>query len=289
MIILKSHNLEKPKPSECAMKWEEYTQIIDSEWTSLLSSTKKKESEYQSFFKRHPCMLPRPHTLPKAGTEPYISALISQPILPSYNYRSPDFMWISIDSVGIYAILIEIEDPTKPWWTNKGSTSAKLTEARNQILEWKTWFGVPANTINFLNYYRIPSSISRSLSFKQRYVLIYGRRAEAISNDNLSLKRGHLEGENETYMTYDRLSPNPLLKKEFCVKMDREGYKVISVPPTLEILDLSMLPPSLAKIYSYFRDMDIAIRNNKYLSIEQKEFLIRRWQYWYNWAKELSL
>ncbi|KXK33656.1 MAG: hypothetical protein UZ01_00031 [Candidatus Brocadia sinica] len=138
-----------------------------------------------------------------------------------------------------------------------------------------------------MDYYKIPSSIYRSQPFKQRYVLIYGRREEAVSNDTLARKRGHVEREHETYMTYDRLVPDYMLKNEMCVKREDDGYKVISVPPTLEITHLSMMHPSLAKIYSYFRDMNIAIRNNKYLSNEQEEFLIRRWQYWYNWAKEL--
>ena len=122
------------EPESPAMKWDEYEKIVLDEWSKLLiQENLNNESKFHSFFERHPCMLPRTFEVFGDGTYIWPNSLISKPVLPEFTRKIPDFMWITFDSVAIYAVLIEIEAPGKPWSTSKGRQHHKLTEAINQI------------------------------------------------------------------------------------------------------------------------------------------------------------
>lgn len=137
------------------MSWDVYEAIVREAWISLLDS-KVKEQEYQDFLERHPCMVPGPFGLiGTSGHSPYPSAVISQPILPDFTRRVPDFMWFARDSETIYPVLIEIEAPSKPWFTKNDSQHARLTQARDQITEWKMWFRDPLNVARLRDYYAL--------------------------------------------------------------------------------------------------------------------------------------
>ncbi|KKK68145.1 hypothetical protein LCGC14_2947010 [marine sediment metagenome] len=269
------------KPSSLAIKWEQYEKIILGEWSGLLSpQNQDDETIFHSFFERHPCMLPRTYDVFGGGaTDAWPGALISKPVLPTFTRKIPDFMWITFDSMATYAVLIEIEAPGKPWSTNDGYQSQKLTKAIDQLKEWKVWFSEPLNQAQFHQYYRIPNRFLRDRSFLQRYILIYGRRADATKDENFARKRAHLQDQDERFMTYDRLQPNKFLSNLLTVRIDGTGYKAISIPPTLT------LGPMDAEDWSIIRDKKQAVLNNTYISTERKDFLIRRWPYWDEWAK----
>jgi hypothetical protein len=71
--------------------------------------------------------------------------IIAQAPLPSYNHRVPDFLWLSRDSDTDQPVLIEIEAPSKKWFTKAGAPTAGFTQALNQIAEWKSWFSIGRN------------------------------------------------------------------------------------------------------------------------------------------------
>jgi len=267
---------------EPPMSWNDYEQTVLHEWSSLLESSQSSPDErsFQSFFERHPCMLPCGIEGGHHGVFPL--ALISQPPLSGLGGKIPDFLWIVRDSASVYAVLVEIEEPSKPWATESGQQNAKLTQAINQIKDWKSWFKNPTNETRFIEDYRIPQFLTRKRSFEQRYILVYGRRSDPTLTEKFNKKRIELQGENEIYMTYDRLFPNQYYDQNLTVKLDDEGYKAISVPPTIK------LSPSNAKDRSLIRDKEIAIRKNNYLSTPRKEFLINRLEYWDNWARDCS-
>ena len=266
-------------PPEPAMSWDKYVGIIDSELQALFANVSAVEKDFQEFFERHPCCLPQMYPVFKRGAHgPYPGAIISQPVLPGYSRKVPDFLYITRDSATVYAVLIEIEHPAKPWATAGGQSSAEFTQATNQLADWKSWFADPLNIVQFRELYRIPTDWIQSRTFEQRYFLIYGRRSDSSLTEAFNKKRKHLERENECHMTYDRIQPQREMDC-LCTKLDEKGYRAISVPPTLE------LGPMWASEGKMIRDKEIAVRANRYLSDVRKEFLITRWPYWDAWNR----
>jgi hypothetical protein len=265
-------------PPEPAMSWDSYAAIIGQEWQALLTNAVTGEKDFQEFFERHPSCLPQMYPVFRRGAHgPYPGAIISQPVLPGFSRKVPDFLYITRDSATVYAVLIEIEHPAKPWATSAGQQSAEFTQATNQIADWKSWFSDPLNIAQFRELYRIPSDWNRSRTFEQKYFLIYGRRTDPSLTEAFNRKRKLLERKNECHMTYDRIQPNGDLAWCLCAKLDENGYRAISIPPTME------LGPMHAHFGKLIRDKDAAVRANRYLSDVRKQFLITRWPYWDEW------
>src|ERR1700687_5312250 len=110
--------------------------------------------------------------------------------------------------------------------------------------------------------------------------LIYGRRKEANRTYELQDKRLHLAREGEYLRTNDRLTPQFQAREYFCVKIDKDGYRAITIPPTVH------LGPSSADDHAFIRDKEEATRNSPYLSEQRRQFLIERYSYWDQWSKE---
>jgi hypothetical protein len=205
------------------------------------------------------------------GHAPFPAAVISQPVLPDLTCRIPDFMWIAKNSVAIYPNLIEIEAPNKRWFTKAGQPSADLTQAQDQLTQWKSWFAEPLNAARFKELYQIEHDF---LPLKPIYILIYGRREEANRSRQHSKKRVHMDRPDEILMTFDRLQPDPKTSDFLCVKITLGGYRAITIPPTIR------LGPSLAGTHGRIRDKGDAVRSSPYLTGERKEFLVERFDYW---------
>lgn len=222
---------EDPPPPD----WDEFRKKLVSKWTDLLDSN-PDESAVQAFLERYPCLLPRPYTLFRGGHHgPFPSAVISQPIFPSYDHKRPDFMWLAADSMTFWAVPIEIERPGKRWFTANGQTKAELTQALDQIRSWKQWFEEPHNVQAFLEFYDVPRSLLAYRSFARHYVLIYGRRSEATASPKSAKRRRQLQQGDETLMTYDRLEPDQELSNFLTVTRDDGTYRASHVQPTVEI------------------------------------------------------
>ena len=268
-------------PPEPAMSWEDYEQLLWDDWVNLLNSdAQNDESIFHQFFESHPCLIPSVYgVFGKGGHGAWPSAIISKPVLPAFTRKIPDFMFIASDSSAVYAVLIEIEAPGKSWSTKKGKQTEKLTQAIDQIKDWKAWFAEPLNTEQFKSYYHIPNEILNHRSFFQRYIVIYGRREEAMHNGAFSKKRALLQGNDEIFMTYDRLTPQKDLSNYLCVNIRADGYHAISVPPTLR------LNPFDAPNWAIIQDKSRAVLKNKFITKKRKDFLIKRWEYWDEWGK----
>lgn len=275
-------NFEIVKDAPPPMAWSNYEKLILAEWNRLLLSNEfKDEKHFQHFFEQHPCMLAGAYGL-LSSPDVFPSALISKPVLPDFTHKVADFMWITFNSANVYPILIEIESPAKPWFTKKGRPTAVLTQAHDQLKEWKAWFSKPRNEGSFADYYNLPSGL-RGLVLKPLYALIYGRREEANRNSYLAEKRPHLQGENEFLMTFDRLRHSPNASHVISVKIDKNGYYAIAIPPTI------YLDPFTAKHrWRSVRQKEEAAMASSYLSKERKEFLVKRFKYWDDWASKLS-
>lgn len=273
-------------PPQQAMTWEEHERFMLAEWADLLNSNPApSESKFQEFFERFPSMVPGSFCLigNESGHYPWLCGLISQPPLPSYNRRIPDFMWISLSSDTEQPVLIEIEAPHKRWFTASGNSTAHLTQALNQIAEWKAWFDTPHNVQAFKAFYGLDREAGRGRRFKPAYLLIYGRRAEASAKPSLTRKRTHLHPDDVVTMTYDRLRPNANAGQLICMKVDSQGrFKAISVPATLK------WRPGLAEDRAQIAGLEAAIKANPHISPIREQFLIRRIPYWNDWATSRS-
>jgi len=277
-MLDKTYQIEAPP--EPAMKWDSYEQLIMAEWDQLLNVDSPAEKDVQAFLERHPSMLPGAFNLlgGESGHYPWLCGVISQPPLPSYNSRIPDFMWLSLNSDTEEPVLIEIEAPSKRWFTESGIQTAQLTQALDQIAEWKAWFGVTHNVQAFKAFYRLDSEAWRRRRFRPSYLLIYGRRAEANASPRLTEKRTFLHADDVVVMTYDRLRPNPNANQLVCMRPRKDGFKVVAVPPTLK------WRPGLAKDRALLRGLGRAIEANSHIPPSRKDFLVRRLAYWNEWA-----
>lgn len=259
------------------MSWEEYEELVRTKWNELLSSETTDEPKIQEFLEEHPSLLPGAFGLFGSGHYPlghypFPCAVISQPTLQGISLKNPDFLWIATDSKSVYPTFIELEAPTKRWFTKKGKQADELTQAYNQIVEWKAWFSKPQNILTFIEFYQFPDWL-RGRTLKPLYILIYGRREEA--NKHIE-KRPHLDGENVYSMTYDRLSPDPKFDEFMTVRITQNGYEAVAIPPTLR------LHSHTAHILAIIKNKEKAVQKNPYISKKRKDFLIHRIPYWDN-------
>ena len=158
---------------------QDYAQRAKSELRTLLERDEYEEKRYQKLLEEFPCLVPGADPATDVGSNGfYPSGVITQPQLSGVSSRFPDFCIISHDSGSVYATLVEIESPSKAWATKKGHQSAQLTQAINQIKDWKAWFSEQPNQITFLRDFQLPDWLHGDRSFEQRYILVYGRRRE---------------------------------------------------------------------------------------------------------------
>lgn len=266
------------------MSWADYERLVKSQWTDLLETTcDLNELRVHSFLEQHPCMVPGAFNLigGSSGHYPHFSVLVSQPPLPSYDRRLPDFLWLSTNSAIDEPVLVEIESPARRWFTASGEQTADLTHALGQISEWKAWFNEPRNVDAFKALYRLERDSWHGRRFRPSYLLIYGRRHEANATPKLMQKRGYLHAEDIVSMTFDRLGPDPNANQIISVKVDVNGvFRAISVPPTLT------WSPTFAEDRAHIQDLAAAIERNAYIGAARKKFLIQRLAYWNEWATE---
>jgi hypothetical protein len=175
-------------------------------------------------------------------------------------------------------VLVEIEAPGKRWWTQAGQPSADLTQALNQITEWKAWFAIPHNVLAFKAFYGLDRETWNGRTFRPAYALIYGRRAEANARPSLTAKRAHMRADDVVLMSYDRLEPDPDADEMFCVTKDADGFTALSVPATMT------WNPTLAPARRAIHGKVNAISANPDLTTERRDFLISRAVYWDTWA-----
>lgn len=260
------------------MAWDDYQAATTSDWLALLNSAEASdEAKVQHFLETHPSLVPGSTGIRGMGGHgPFLSALISQPRLPDFSSRHPDFMWITRNSMAIYAVLIEIEAPTKRIFTNDGLPRSEFTAARHQLAEWKRWASKPANRQQFLDHYRPPHP-PKELIFE--YVLIYGRRSEFEGRPDLEASRQHLMGQDEYLMSFDRLAPAAGARDYMTARSTSRGYFAVSAPATMQ------LGPVFAHDRALLLNKEAALDNSPYLSSDRRAFLKERFAYWDNWTR----
>jgi Shedu protein SduA, C-terminal len=260
--------------------WDEYKRLVLDEWHSTLAVPDAGEAVFQEFLEQFPCMIPG-HDAFNASVEPgpIYGCVFTQPMLPGITRKFPDFMWLPTDSQTQWAVLVEIEDPEKRWLTVAGQQTAHLTQAVQQVREWKSMLAEPANLQQFTNLYNF--DMYRPLRFK--FCLIYGRRSQVSSSRNVR-SRQMMMPEDIEWMTFDRLRPSEAARDYVCARVVSEGdFKAVSVPATIKI------SPYYAWFLRHIRGKSAIVKDSKFMSDERKKFLAERFQYWDKYLERVPL
>ncbi len=269
VVTTLARQLEERKTQPKYQSMENYQLWLEQEWRNLLNSNSQNdEPVFQNFLEQHPCLL-----FDTVDDDRLIHhAVFSQPELPGFRRKYPDFLCISQNSVQVTVNLIEIEAPGKPWTTKSGEVNAKLTQALGQLRSWKVWFKNPLNLQAFQQIYDVPDWRvgQRQLTF--RYALVYGRRSEALANEDFARQRAYLTQSDEFIMTYDRLRVSGAMTNNVTVKLDRKSrvskVRIIYVPPTLSIGSID------ASSWYKFSGFEDAVLANPFINEERKKYII---------------
>ncbi|MFF3089718.1 Shedu anti-phage system protein SduA domain-containing protein [Streptomyces nojiriensis] len=236
----------------------------------------------QEFLELHPCFLPgATENIGRGGHHgPSFNAVIRQPPLQGLGpTRVPDFMWVRRDTGAIRPICIEIESPSKSWFNKATRTpTAELTQAIDQLTEWKVWFNSPENRLIFGKTYA-PQYADRPI--EPQFVLIFGRnsefRAGSSKHDNpnyMRLKRDHMPRRDEHFFTYDQLRP------------ESDGADYATITRTVNGWDLHSIPPTFStgshirELSGVVSDPSKAVSRTDLIGSDRRAYLLERWSYW---------
>ncbi len=263
------------------MEWERYREIILQAWERTLAEHSGNERSVQEVLERYACLLPIESETGHHG--PWLG-VYAQPPLQGVRRRVPDFMWIERSSSKVTAVCVEIERPDKHWFNRDGTPTATYTQAVDQFAEWRAWFE-EQSPADFFKAYRLPQDWLSNRVFRQRFILIYGRRAEFATGegsvhggaaDRLNRKRAQNARDDETLMTYDALYPSQWFRDIPTLKRDGEDIRVSNIPPTFttggsETITLAHSVVGLDEAIQRMEDPP---------SPERIEYLVRRIAFW---------
>jgi hypothetical protein len=189
-------------------------------------------------------------------------------------------MWVRLDTGAVRPICIEIESPEKAWFNPSTRTpTASLTQAIDQLTEWKVWFDSPENQLTFAKTYVAPQYVNRPI--EPQFVLVYGRDAEfrAASSPHTDFsymrrKRDHMLRSHEYYFTYDQLTAEQEAGDYATLTREVDGWRLDSLPPTfttgLSMTDLAVV----------IKDPSPVLSRTDLMSEERRAYIAERWKYW---------
>lgn len=256
-----------------ALPWNEYAVKVSSQLKSLLETRADDESAFQDFFERHPSILP--HDAMGRRHDAWPEAVITQPQLRNFVGHTPDFLLIEEDSGGFMPVLVEIEAPAKPWSNGQGNPSAKLTQALGQLADWQSWLADTNHQDDFRDYYDL--HIFDRREFSPLYRLVYGRRADAQSDERFSAKRKLMRTRDQDVMSYDRLTP----MKDFAntvtvrrVESWRQGdpkFELVGIPACF------VFNRNAGELCMRVRLNEDAVRGSEWMMPERAQHIIDSW------------
>jgi Domain of unknown function (DUF4263) len=258
--------------------WDHYSAWVQTQWVRLLRTADPlAEEPFHRFLERHPCLIPGGEGSGESfggHHGGWHHTVITRPPLPGINKRVPDFMWLTKNSEDIIPVLVEIEAPGKPWFSKDGQRSAKLTQAQDQLAEWRQQLDNAANRQLLAEMYDFPRRWTYTHNLVPRFLLIYGRAEEMERRPELNRKRQMVRGQATEAMTFDRLRPLAGSSNAITVRMEGGSPVVIAIPPTFRV------GPTNAEAISAVKGWSRAIGVNRQIDRNRKDFLLNRLPYW---------
>ncbi len=266
-----------------AQEWDAYAEMVRAAWAAALDA--EDEATVQRCLEQHPCLLPLygSNTAGGGGHHGHwMDVVVTQPPLPGYQSRVPDFLWVERDSGSVTVVCVELERPNKFWFNVDGSQTSDLTQALGQIGDWRDWFQTNRSS-NFFDAFQIPRQWS-SRVFRQRYVLLYGRAREFESEvgsrhgaegDRLNRIRQQLNSQPDLKVnTLDSLVPNKSHSSTITVKRTNKRLAAVAVPPTFET------GQQVLQLARHVERLSDAIGKIESVSAERRDYLIERLGFW---------
>lgn len=279
--------LTSPPPDQSpdrprAMPWTEYADKALSEWYGLLSGN-PEEYAVQEFLELHPAMIPggSGDIGPGGHHGSDFGAVFRRPKLTGAGRTfEPDFLWVTRSSSLITPILIEIEKPSKRWFTKAGRPTQEFTAAHDQLNDWRAWFDLDGNAATFREKFLIAGDRYSDRPLKPQYVLIYGRESEFTHGgghanpEELRHKRNGLRAEDETIITFDALRPRYDHGRAITLTMTSTGPRLHAFSPVFET------NPAIGNAAVRLGDPVPALARSVLMSPERRTYLTERWAYW---------
>ncbi|WP_428239510.1 Shedu anti-phage system protein SduA domain-containing protein [Gynuella sp.] len=146
-------------------------------WENLINDTKSTEHDVHQFISDHASLF---FDNPDA---PVVSRLKL-----GDDYITDLVVMRDNESYGFLYELIELESPNDKMFTSKGIQTSALTEALQQIEDWKRWIGDNLSKAKEI----FPSKAFHSTHKPQlKYTIIIGRRDEVLLNNEKRLQKSH--------------------------------------------------------------------------------------------------
>lgn len=269
------------------MEWNEYCRITLEKWRILLNK-EPEEREVQEFLELHPSMIPggSGDIGPGGHHGSDLGAVFRRPkLVGSGRTFEPDFMWVTRSTSLITPILIEIEKPSKKWFSGNGRPSGDFNQARDQLNDWRSWFKRDGNQILFRDEFLILDNKYKDRPIEPQFVLIYGRDSEFShvgghkNPGELRYKRDQQRAPDETFITFDSLRPRFDHSNSITLTMTSNGPKLFAFSPVFGTR------PGLAEGALLLGDPASALARSEILD-ERRSYLAKRWAYWQNYEIE---
>lgn len=263
------------------INWEAYRTQVGMDWRSLLDND-PPEQDVQEFLELHPSMIPggSGDVGPGGHHRSEMRAVFRCPTISGAGRSfSPDFMWVTHSSALITPILIEIEKPSKRWFTLDGRPTANFTQAHDQLNDWRSWFRYEENQALFRRKFLFHDRYQYRV-LQPYFLLVYGRRSEFDARSvhenpgELLHKRDTMRISDESFMTFDSLSPRYDHRDALTVTMTATGPTVFAVSPhygtTTDTGRDAVLLGSISD----------ALHRSVNMSSARKQYLEARWNHW---------
>jgi hypothetical protein len=279
---MKVRNGDRNPDRPMAMAWPEYEALVRDRFLKLLDS-QPDEKPVQKFLEQHPSLLPGAGDIGHGGHHgAWWDAVITQPELKGLGAtRYPDFMYVRRDTIITQAVCIEIESPRKPWFNRDLTPSAKLTQALDQLDEWRLWFDKPVNRLIFNQMY-VPQEYSDRL-IEPLFVLVYGRdsefRPQGPHQDyaKARAKRDKYRQSDQWIYTFDMLTPHPYAESYGTIRGHRGKFNILNVPATFKT---GGYLKSSGSIMDACDDVSDALAENMQLDATRRIYIEERWNFW---------
>ena len=195
------------------------TQKLREEYFALLEKN-AKEQVYQKFIENHTQLVPREFV----QNHGVACQIVLRKLPFGADYKS-DFFFLSKSSDDWNAVFIEIEKPSSLFFKDGTNEFHRdFVHALQQIGQWRAWLDDnQAALLNMVNTLRVPETMRRNKTYN-KFVLVYGRRAEYGTND---IRRGLIRAQERPdfkIMTFDSLAEDLEHKDELMLGIRRNEY-----------------------------------------------------------------
>lgn len=229
---------------------------LKTEFLALLAQ-EKGEQVYQDFIEKNPRLVPH-EFVQNHGIH---FELVLRKVPFGADFKS-DLFYMSKSSDDWNAVFVELEKPQSKFF--KGASNVfhpDFVQALQQINQWRAWFLADGNQKSFLNgtinAIRLPAVMARNPTYN-KYVLVFGRRAEYAENEERRLLIKGQETGDFKIITYDSLVENLKFKHDLFVGVRLNNHIKLLSETLVDDALFSWMDPSQISVSAALHDAIVA-------------------------------